>query len=367
MVIKRPLLVCALLVCACSEPERDVTYAERRSGPPLSEPVRTLTDAERFGARTPPAPAPRTEESPLTWGSPPGWEELPQTSMRLANFSVGADPECYLTVLGGTGGGVLGNVNRWREQMGLGEITAEQVEELPKVELLGNEAYLLELEGAFRGMGTVAKEGWALRGAILGSDRFTIFVKFTGPRELVALEAEAFDAFCASIRLRETPAASSAGGAEGAHSSHGAADGIGWEVPAEWQVEAGSGMRLVTFRRGGVECYLTVLGGDGGGVVGNIQRWVGQLGLTPPSAEEVAALPKVKVLGVDSPLLEATGEFTGMSSAAPVPDTTLYGVVCVLEDRAIFVKMLGPSAEVLAERERFAVFLASMHMEGDGH
>jgi hypothetical protein len=284
--------------------------------------------------------------------------------MRLANFSVGADAECYLTVLAGSGGGVLGNVNRWRGQMGLEEITEREVNELPKVTLLGNEAYLLDLQGAFRGMGSEAREGWALRGAILGSDRFTIFVKFTGPQEVVALETEAFDAFCASITIREAP---SPGPTAQAQSSHGAADGIGWDAPPEWAVEAGSGMRLVTFRRGEVECYLTVLGGDGGGVVGNIQRWVGQLGLTPPSAAEVAALPKVNVLGVDSPLLEATGEYSGMGAAAPVQDTTLFGIVCVLKDRAIFVKMLGPSAQVLAERARFAAFVASMHLEGDGH
>lgn len=366
MVGERRALLCALLTCACSEPERDFTYAERRSGPPLSEPVQSVTDAERFGARAPQSD-PGLQESPLSWRSPPGWEELPQTSMRLANFSVGAGGECYLTVLSGSGGGVLGNVNRWRGQMGLDEITAEEVDALPKVALFGNEAYLLELEGAFRGMGSEAREGWALRGAILGSERFTIFVKFTGPREVVALEAEAFDAFCASITLREAPTGFSPGPASQANSAHGAADGIGWDVPPEWVVEAGGGMRLVTFRRGEVECYLTVLGGDGGGVVGNIQRWVGQLGLTPPSAAEVAALPKVRVLGVDSPLLEATGEYSGMGAGAPVQDTTLFGLVCILEDRAIFVKMLGPSAQVLAERERFTAFVASMHLEGDGH
>jgi hypothetical protein len=35
----------------------------------------------------------------------------------------------------------------------------------------------------------------------------------------------------------------------------------------------------------------------------------------------------------------------------------------VLEDRAIFITMLGPSAEVEDERERFLELLASMRME----
>ena len=87
--------------------------------------------------------------------------------------------------------------------MGLGELSVEEVEALPKIALLGRDAYLLDLTGTYRGMGTEGREDWGLRGAILGSDQFTIFVKFTGPRENVMLEAGAFEAFCASIALHE--------------------------------------------------------------------------------------------------------------------------------------------------------------------
>jgi len=354
-------LLGVFLACACSG--EDLSYAERRNAPPLKAPVIAVTDAERFGARTLQAD-PGLQESPLTWRTPPGWEVLPRTSMRLANFGVGAGGECYLTVLAGSGGGTLGNVNRWREQMGLGPMTDGEVEALPKIQLLQSEAHLVELEGGFRGMGSQVREGWALRGAIFGSDRFTVFVKFTGPQEVVALEADAFDDFCSSISLRESP---TSGASSQERSGHGASGGIGWDAPPEWHVEAGGGMRLVTFRKGEVECYLTVLGGDGGGTASNIQRWVGQLGLTPPSVAEVEAMPTVNVMGVQSPLLEATGEYSGMGAADPVPDTTLFGIVCLLEDRAVFVKMLGPSAQVSAERDRFTAFVASMHLEGDGH
>jgi len=356
---------------ACAEPSRDVTY-ERRSASPLSGLVMTITDSQRFGAREAGiAPNERPQESPLVWAAPSGWEELPPTSMRLANYRVGAEGECYLTILGGSGGGVQGNANRWRSQMGLPGISLDEVEALPKVSLLGREAYLLELEGSFSGMGAEAREGWAMRGAILGSDQFTLFVKFIGPRDLVALEAGAFDVFCASIALHDhAPGAESPGPPGPSEESQGAgsgsAEGIAWDVPVGWSVEAGRGMRLVTFRKGAVECYLTVLGGDGGGIVGNIQRWVGQLGLTPPTEAEVAALPTVDVLGVESPLLDATGEYSGMGAAEPTPDTTMLGIVCVLEDRAIFIKMLGPSAEVSLDRDRFLAFVASMRLEGGG-
>ena len=83
----------------------------------------------------------------------------------------------------------------------------------------------------------------------------------------------------------------------------------------------------------------------------------------PATGAEVAALPRVEVLGVVSPLLEATGEYSGMGAVQPIPDTTMLGIVCLLRDRAIFVKMLGPSAAVSAERGRFLDLVASMHME----
>lgn len=375
-----PMFLPLLLACfaACEEPSQDVGYAERRSAPALDGPVLTMSAAQRFGVRqqAPGGAATAAEESPLVWAAPETWVVVESTAMRMANYRIGNDGECYLTILGGSGGGVAGNVNRWRAQMGLSALVEEEVEALPRVALLGRDAYLLELEGSFSGMGSEARAGWGLRGAILGSDRFTIFVKFTGPAALVTAEAGAFDAFCASIALHEHApgmaraaggddggAGDSVGGDPAGAGGVGSAGGVAWDVPEGWDVEEGRGMRLVTFRSGGVECYLTVLGGDGGGVVGNIQRWVVQLGLDAPTEAEVEALPRVDVLGVESALLEATGDYSGMGAAEPVPDTTMFGVVCVLEDRAIFIKMLGPSAEVEDERERFLELLASMRME----
>ena len=125
-------------------------------------------------------------------------------------------------------------------------------------------------------------------------------------------------------------------------------------------------MRLVTFRVGAVECYVVVLGGDGGGVVGNLQRWAGQLGQDLPSEADVAAMPVVDVLGVKAPLLEATGSYTGMGAAQATPDTTMLGLPCLISGRAVFVKMLGPRSEVAAQRESFLSFAGSLTFDGGG-
>ena len=124
-------------------------------------------------------------------------------------------------------------------------------------------------------------------------------------------------------------------------------------------------MRLVTFRTGAVECYVVILGGTGGGVVGNIQRWVGQLGLEVPSEAEVAAMPLVEVLGVQAPLLEATGDYTGMGDAEATPGVMMLGLPVLISGRAVFLKMLGPEKEVAAQRDSFLAFAASLTLDGD--
>ncbi len=367
-------ILCLLLaLSACSEPSRDLDYAGRRSAPPLDGPVRAMSAGERFGAGRP-ASADQSDEAPLSWEVPAGWVELAPTQMRMVNLKVGDEGECYLTILGGDGGGITGNVNRWRGQIGLGELSDSEVAALPKMDVLGREASLVDLRGSYTGMGSAAREDWALLGAITTSSRFTLFVKFIGPQALLEREAAGFESFCSSLVFTaeaggsassphgDTPPVAPGRGPAGAGDS----GGFSWDVPAGWVPEPGGGMRLVTFRVGAVECYVVVLGGDGGGVVGNIQRWVGQLGLELPSEADVAAMPLIDVLGVEAPLLEATGAYTGMGAAEATPDTTMLGVPCLISGRAVFIKMLGPKAEVAAQRESFLSFASSLTLDGGG-
>ena len=43
----------------------------------------------------------------------------------------------------------------------------------------------------------------------------------------------------------------------------------------------------------------------------------------------------------------------------PRPDSAVLGAICMREQDAVFVKMVGPRDEVLALRETFVRFLAS--------
>lgn len=61
-----------------------------------------------------------------------------------------------------------------------------------------------------------------------------------------------------------------------------------WTLPPGWRTEAGSGMRFATIvAADGTEISVTVLDGDGGGLLANVNRWRGQVGLAPIGETEL--------------------------------------------------------------------------------
>lgn len=140
-----------------------------------------------------------------------------------------------------------------------------------------------------------------------------------------------------------------------------------WTVPPTWQEAPEQSMRVVTFipeGSQGSECYISLLGGAAGGVEANINRWRHQLGLPPFSDEEIAALPRIILLGTEAVLVELEGELSG-SEGATLP-TRIYGLVCPLELSTLFVKMTGPVEELEGEKENFQNFVSSIAFREGG-
>ena len=67
--------------------------------------------------------------------------------------------------------------------------------------------------------------------------------------------------------------------------------GISWEIPEMWVISSGSSMRLASFEvpyMGGTgDLSVIQLGGIGGGLMPNINRWRRQLSLEPQSLHEI--------------------------------------------------------------------------------
>jgi len=69
------------------------------------------------------APVPTAAAGALRWTTPAGWAEQPASGMRVGSFLVtgknGNQADVSVVSLSGEAGGMLANVNRWRDQIGL--------------------------------------------------------------------------------------------------------------------------------------------------------------------------------------------------------------------------------------------------------
>lgn len=386
LVNKLLIVVCIALsllgVMACSPSADRVEIDTVATRSPHRDPVDLeATSRERFGFAVAGArgmgmanPGQTASGVSLHWTTPEGWAELPATQFRTANFQLGAnlETECYVSILPGGGGGLLGNVNRWRGQMGVEPYTEAAFAALPTKMVFGQPALYLDFEGTFTGMGQAEpKDGYRLLGALSLYQGDGVFVKMVGPAADLAEQVEAFDVFLGSLHFaagehnhgnaQPAPSPATQSASVGTHNADAdAAGGFAWRVPKGWTRGADRSMRLVTYTVGETECYITVLSGDGGGMPMNLNRWLGQLGLPPLSEETLQSLPPLDVLGAPAPLLEAVGVYTGMGSE-PRPGTALLGVASIAAGQGIFIKMIGPEAEVATEKENFIAFCESLH------
>ncbi|MBI3272935.1 MAG: hypothetical protein HYZ53_28360 [Planctomycetes bacterium] len=143
------------------------------------------------------------------------------------------------------------------------------------------------------------------------------------------------------------PSAAPAGPVESPQGS-----GIAWDLPPGWRQKPASAMRQGDFAidaRPAVDCYVSMLPGEAGGAAANINRWRKQMSLPPLEAAAVAALPRRKLLGQDAYYVEVAGTFGGMRGDRKDEGYKLAGAIAEARGVAIFVKMVGPAADVDAE------------------
>jgi len=140
-----------------------------------------------------------------------------------------------------------------------------------------------------------------------------------------------------------------------------------YEVPAGWNAAAASQFRDPNFTigpNGEIECYVSVLQGQGGGLLVNANRWRGQLGQAPYTDADFAALPRASILGQSAVIVDFAGSYMGMGATEAKPGYRLVGTLLQAPMAAIFIKMVGPDAMVEAEKDNFALFAQSLRMKG---
>ncbi len=201
---------------ACNSKEaRESEVRESKEYEPVGKPVKwNASDEQRFGISAKdfagsgggqPGTSSASANASFDYELPSGWLALPPAQFREVNLRVaGADnAECYITTLGGGGGGLAPNVNRWCGQLKRDPLTPEQIAALPTVTWMGQPAVLLDIEGEWGGMsGDASAKDWRLVGLLQVTGDKLRTLKMTGPRELLGRELENFHKLVASFRAK---------------------------------------------------------------------------------------------------------------------------------------------------------------------
>lgn len=351
------LIVSLLLLPSCQGGDATPRpiKSKRTIASPLHQVLPNATAEQRFGNFRPQQPAPRSSLPQLAWDTPEGWVDLGPSSTRQINLRPADNPsaECYVARLPG-GGSLEDNVNRWRQQMGQGPLSGEEVTALPQRSLLGAPATFVEITGDFTGMTGETISDARLFGLILLIGDVGLFVKMIGPDALLVAERERFLDFCDSLHLETiTPPTDTNS------SPH---ENLTWTAPKGWIVEAPTSMRHFTYRVGvDTECYLSILGGTAGGLEANVNRWRKEIGLPPLATDAIADLATTTLAGSQATVVEGEGTFQGMSGP-PRDGFRLLGLIAPASGKTYFLKMVGPSSEVTDHREGFFLLASSIEI-----
>ena len=133
-----------------------------------------------------------------------------------------------------------------------------------------------------------------------------------------------------------------------------ASDEFSFTAPQGWKPGTTGPFRKVAFEveDNGEKCEITVssLAAAGSGLLPNINRWRGQIGLKEmEQAEMQKAVEPVSVDGHDGHVIELVGD-----------RKTIIGAIVIVSDQGWFVKLTGEKALAAREKANFMGFVKSV-------
>jgi hypothetical protein len=152
------------------------------------------------GMGAPTASAPVSSEGKPDWQVPAGWQEVSGGQFLVAKFTItGQNGTAAVNVSSspGAGGGLAGNINRWRGQLGLTSLSDGDVNKLvTAIDVPGGRASLVDLSG------TDARTGQPIRlvGVMVPQSGQTWFYKLMGDAKVVEAQKDAFIQFVQGVK-----------------------------------------------------------------------------------------------------------------------------------------------------------------------
>jgi|SaaInlStandDraft_1057018.scaffolds.fasta_scaffold62620_2 hypothetical protein len=130
---------------------------------------------------------------PYDFSLPSQWKEKPSSGMRLLSFSdVSGELDGSLVVLGLEAADLESNINRWRGQVGLEEISKEAC-----LKSLDEGTSAL---GSFKSLKLKGPDGKGILAAIYTLPNKVLFAKMMGPSSKTENEEKNFLTFCSSLK-----------------------------------------------------------------------------------------------------------------------------------------------------------------------
>lgn len=293
-------------------------------------PTYRIAESNETIAPPPASQAPR----PLRWIAPETWEEQTPGQFQVALYRIAPEITAAVSQFPGDAGGILANVNRWREQVGLPP-TSETGGDTIALEDGNAQAQWFELKGTKR----------SILAAIIPVDGATWFFKLDSSTAALETARPAYMDLLKSIEIAST-----------------SMPRIELETPEGWNKQDGDKLRFATYvipatNPDGIAGDVSVipLPGDGGTTLTNANLWRAQLRLPPLEKEDDPAL------GETTPHPDGSITILHMTSAEPLFSNNRHGAIsaAILRTGKVtwFFKLAGEATMVSDHRAKFVNFV----------
>jgi hypothetical protein len=146
---------------------------------------------------------PDKESARPTYVVPKGWQPQEAGPLSLARFQVGDNErvvEVSITGIGGDGGGLPANVNRWRNQIGLEPLgEAEALKAVRPLQVAGLSGHLVDLTGP----DMPGKPARRILVAVVKQGQMMWWFKMIGGADSVKEQKAAFEGLMKSVRFEK--------------------------------------------------------------------------------------------------------------------------------------------------------------------
>jgi hypothetical protein len=331
------------------------------------------------------AAAPDAGPLPIKFQVPTDWKSEPAGEMSLATFSM-SDRKAELAVMSfpGEGASQLSLINVVRDNEHQPPLSDAELAKLQETVPIGPEKGALVDITAGTSTNVVGKR---ILLAVTAHSGITWFFKFAGDSSVIATRKPELLSFLKSVEFTAVPdAAATANMASDPHAGlgpnpHGGgftsansggmtpppgaslppspvSDKPKWDVPNDWNEESATQVGLAKFnihgQSGDADVTVTAFGGGAGGLLANIVRWRGQVGLPPiTEADLEKSYTSLDVPDGKAMLVDVNGTKNGKA-------TRIIGVVWPRGQQTWFYKMMGDASVVDHEKDAFLKFIQSV-------